>query len=208
MLKSVLAYTLGRHLPILILPCCCLFAAKFSLQVLSSGEMLFEQQKGYSRALRSNHTLLLDYPLVFHSPFPKCLSSKRRPAASTGQLPRTDRASHGVLGLQSLTLAIGQLVSSHSFCQQNKNDSTLATGFHMDTGINQTQVCLPLNRRVRRRWGEEFAVVSLRDCIPNSDRDNGVPAPRIADYYNHQQTPIHIQGKCSNSHICIHFTLT
>lgn len=119
-----------------------------------------------------------------------------------------DSAFHGVHRLQSLTQAKGQLVSSHSLCQQNKNNGTLATDFHMDTGLNQIQVCLPLIHRVMRRWGEEFAVVSLRDCIPNSARDNEAPVPWIADYYNHQQTHIHIQGKCSNSHICIHFTLT
>lgn len=78
----------------------------------------------------------------------------------------------------------------------------------MDTGINQTQVCLPLNHRVMQRWGEEFAVVSLQDCIPNSAQHNGVLEPWIADYYNHQQTHVQIQGKCWNSHICIHFTWT
>lgn len=162
-------------------------------------------------ASRSNHTIWFDYPFVFHSSFLKRLFSKCRPAPPappTQQLPAQAGISTEYTGCSPYHSGTRR-VSSHSFCrQENKNYSTLATDFHMDTGINQTRVCLPLNHRVRLRWGEEFAVVSLRDRIPNSARDRGVPVFGIADYYNHQQTHIHIQGKCSNSHICIHFTLT
>lgn len=101
-LNSALAYASGRHLPILVLPSCCLFADIFSLQVLLSGEMLLEQPNCSSRALRSNHTLL-DYPLGFRATSLKCPLNKCRPAASTGQLPCTAWASHGVPGVQPLT---------------------------------------------------------------------------------------------------------
>lgn len=87
-----------------------------------------------------------------------------------------DSVSHGAHRLQSLAQAEGQLVSSHSFCWQNKDNSTLATDIHTDTGINQTLVCLPLNQRVMWRWGEEFAVVFLRGCIPNFAWDNSPSA--------------------------------